>query len=454
VLRRVEAEGGYASDLLHARLGEKKIGPTPPRATRDRDAALATELTLGVLRWQRLLDFLVEKHTKKPVRDMDVEVRLALRLGIYQLRFLTRVPARAAVDESVELVKKYGKRSAAGLVNAVLRRVAAEQERKKGHLEKLTLAEKMPVADRLGIEWSHPSWMVERWVEQYGEKRTIALLATNNRAPRFNCSVDEGGRVEEIATELRKSGMKVEAGRWLRAALTVRGGNPAETEAFRRGEISIQDEASQMAGRLVGARKGEHVLDLCAAPGGKTITLARQVGTTGWVVAADRHRQRLSATREQLRRVGAGGVALVTLDGTERLPFRETFDRVLVDAPCSGTGTLARNPEIRWRLKPEDLRDFHGRQVKLLSNALEQLKPGGRVVYSTCSLEPEENEQVVEDVLELRSDVRRVSGREELRPHLENAGAVKELFDRKGDFRTFPPEHGTDGFFAAVLERD
>jgi len=454
VLRRVEQEDAYAADLLYARLGEERAGATAARGTRDRDAALATELTLGTLRWQRLLDFLLDKHSKKPVRDMDVEVRLALRLGMYQLRFLTRVPARAAVDESVELVKKYGKRSAAGLVNAVLRRAASDEARRKSCPEAPLLPADVPTAEGWGMEWSHPTWMVERWLEQFGEARSRALLKANNQAPQVCLRMNEGADVEEIAAELRKGGMKVEAGRWLRAALTVRGGNPAETEAYRRGEISIQDEASQMVGWLLGARKGERVLDLCAAPGGKTTTLARQVGATGRVVAADRHRQRLSVMREHLHRVGAERVELVALDGTEPLPFRRAFDRVLVDAPCSGTGTLARNPEIRWRLKSEDLRDFHDRQVKLLWNALEQLKPGGRVVYSTCSLEAEENEHVLEEVLKRRPEARCVSGAAELSPHLRAAGAEEQLFDRNGYFRTFPLEHGTDGFFAAVLERD
>ena len=478
VLRRVEAEGGYASDLLHARLGAKSAARGPKSAAReakgpahevkgeardlgatreamrDRDAALATELTLGVLRWQRLLDFLLDTYTKKPVAEMDVEVRLALRLGLYQLRFLTRVPARAAVDESVELVKRYGKRSAAGLVNAVLRRAAGEQEKKKGQARVPVLPEGLPAAERLGIGWSHPTWMVERWLRQFGEEKTAALLEANNRVPRLCCRVHDEGRKEEIAAELRKKGMRVEPGRWLRASLTVGGGNPAESQAFRDGAISIQDEASQMVALLLDARKGERVLDLCAAPGGKTLALARQVGPAGSVVAADLHGNRLAAMREQLRRAGTENVGLVRLDGTVALPFRGQFERVLVDAPCSGTGTLARNPEIRWRLRPEDLADFHGRQVKLLSNALEQLKPGGRLVYSTCSLEPEENERVVEEVLAGRPDMKCVLGEEALRPHLSDTETVKQLFDEKGFFRTFPREHGTDAFFAAVLERD
>ena len=482
VLRRVEAEGGYASDLLHARLGAKSEALSTARevkgaareakgeahevegeardlgatreATRDRDAALATELTLGVLRWQRLLDFLLDKHTRKPVGELDLEVRLALRLGIYQLCFLTRVPARAAVDESVELVKRYGKRSAAGLVNAVLRRAADEQEKKKGQTRVLVLPAGMAAAERLGIYWSHPTWMVERWLRQFGEEKTTALLEMNNLVPRLCCSVYDEGRAEEIAAELRKKGMRVEPGRWLRASLTVSGGNPAESQAFREGAISIQDEASQMVALLLDARKGERVLDLCAAPGGKTVVLARQVGTAGHVVAADLHGNRLAGMREQLQRVGAENVSLARLDGTEALPLVGQFERALVDAPCSGTGTLARNPEIRWRLRPEDLSDLHGRQVKLLCNALDQLKPGGRVVYSTCSLEPEENEWVVQEALAGRADVRRVSGEEALRAHLSDTETVKQLFDEKGFFRTFPPEHATDGFFAVVLERD
>jgi 16S rRNA (cytosine967-C5)-methyltransferase len=438
VLRRVEAGAAYAADVLHARLDE---------TIKHEDAALATDLTLGVLRWQRLLDFLLERQSKKQAGELDLEVRIALRLGLYQLRFLTRIPARAVVNESVELVKRARKRSAAGFVNAVLRRMASDP----GPPAEKLFPPRLATAERLGILYSHPTWLVARWLENYGEPRTVSLLKVNNAPPRLTCAAL--GEPQRIIEEVRGAGLTVAPGLWLRAAMSAHGGNLAATEAFRRGQISIQDEASQMVVLLLGVQPGDSVLDLCAAPGGKTLLLARMAGSNAMVVAADRHLHRLRGTRENLQRTGAAHVHLVALDAGGPLPFARQFDRILLDAPCSGTGTLARNPEIRWRLRPADLADFHHRQVAFLSHALERLAPGGRLVYSTCSLEPEENEQALAEVLARHPEVRRLAGLGELAAHLAENVPAEKLFEASGYFRTFPPENHTDGFFAAILER-
>lgn len=440
VLRRVEAEGAYAADLLHARLR----GPV-----KREDAALATELTLGVLRWQRLLDFLLERHLNQPIGGLDLEVLLALRMGLYQLRYLSRVPARAAVNESVELTKWAKKGSAARLVNAVLRRGARAADQPAEQF----VPHDLPAAERLSIVYSHPTWMVRRWFEMFGEARTLALLEANNRAHRVTCIVHDDGQLEQAADALRKAGLSVEPGRLLRSAWTVHGGDPAKAEAFRRGWISFQSEASHTVALLLDVKPGQRVLDLCAAPGGKTAVLARATGSGALVVAADSHVHRLRAMRAHLERVGAGNICRLALDATSPLPIAVEFDRILVDAPCSGTGTLAANPEIRWRLRPEDLADFQRRQTALLCHALERLGPGGRLVYSTCSLEPEENEQVVSEVLAKRRDIRCVAAANALGPHLKEGVTPENLFGADNYFRTFPPDQDTDGFFAAVLER-
>lgn len=457
VLLRVETEAAFAADLLHARLGGR---------VKREDAALATELTLGVLRWQRLLDAFVARHLKQPTDKLDAAVRIALRLGAYQLRFLERVPAHAAVNESVKLVKRAGVRSAASLVNAVLRHLAAEAKQPPEAL----LPGELPASERLALLHSHPTWLVERWLAAFGQERTLALLEANNRAAPLACAVHDLVHTEEIISELRLAGCEAAAGRWLASALIVRGGSPAHTKAFRRGWISIQDEASQMVPLLAGTERGDAVLDLCAAPGGKTLPLARAAGEGALVVAADLHLHRLRAMREHLNRVGVAGVALVALDASAPLPWTLRFRRILVDAPCSGTGTLARNPEIRWRLKPADLAGLQSRQVALLRNALEALDSGGRLIYSTCSLEPEENEQVVRQALAGQTEFR-ITGKEQLRaalvPHLQPGVAAELLCTddcllaggagtdglHGGVFRTFPPEHGTDGFFAVGIER-
>jgi 16S rRNA (cytosine967-C5)-methyltransferase len=443
VLRRVQAEGAYASDVLHAEL-KTSVKPA--------DAALATELTMGVLRWRRQLDLLLERALKKPVERLDLPVVLALQMGAYQLRFLEKIPARAAVNESVELVKMARKTSAASLVNAVLRKMATQAE---SPAEKLLPPDIAP-AERLGILYSHPTWMVKRWLAQLGESQTVALLEANNRTPRLSCALHDASRRDEVMRGLEQAGMRVEPGQLLKSAFAVSGGSPARTEAFRRGLISIQDEASQAIPLLLGVRAGERVLDLCAAPGGKTSAVMRAAGNEGLVVAADRHAHRLRAMQVQFKRLGLGGAQLVELDATQSLPFRGDFDRILLDAPCSGTGTLARHPEIRWRLRPEQLAQSRVQQSRMLTMSLAHLRRGGRCVYSTCSIEPEENEGVVTEILENIPSVRRVPSTETARtlePSVSPGTDSSTLFTPEGYFRTLPPDHHTDGFFAAVLEK-
>ncbi len=464
MLRRVEAEGAYASDVLHAELG--------PRVSSE-NAALATEITFGVLRWRRLLDFILDRQLKKPVARLDLAVAIALRIGLYQLRFLARVPASAAVNESVELVKRARKASASTLVNAVLRRASAEAAKNPGGpiaaLVDVLLDLRLPLAERLGILHSHPTWLVERWLAAYdettalpgtAESRTVALLEANNRAPHLSCALHDSARNEEIFAALKKAGLRIEPGSLLASAFSVSGGSPARTEAFRDGLLSIQDEASQAIPLLLDVHTGDRVLDLCAAPGGKTPPLVRAAGTRGIVVAGDRHAHRLRAMRIQFERLALPDVRIVELDAAHALPFGKQFDRILVDAPCSGTGTLARHPEIRWRLRPEQLSEFHKLQVEMLSSALKQLAPGGRLVYSTCSMEPEENEQVVAEALagaaSIAAGIKRV-GRGDvvrtLQPYLAAGVSAASVVDELGQFRTSPAVEHTDGFFAAVLER-
>ena len=442
-LVRVERDAAFASETLDARL---------EAVVKRADAALATELTLGVLRWQRLLDFLLAHQTKQGVHSLDVEVLLALRLGLYQLRFLSRVPAAAAVNESVELVKRARKSSASGFVNAVLRR-AARDPRLRSAADSLVPAD-LPPAERLGIALSHPNWLVERWLARFGEASARALLEANNRPPRFTAAILDVDHPEQARSALAQSGFDVLPGCWLASAAELRpagGSSPRRSSrALLPPHVLIQDEASQMIPLLAGVRAGHRVLDLCSAPGGKAARFALQV-RGGLLVASDVHLHRLRQMREWLARAGVPTIPLVVLDGTQPLPFSAKFDRILVDAPCSGTGTIARNPEIRWRLQPEDLPALAAKQRALLREGSAQLASGGRLVYSTCSLEPEENEQVVDEILS-SGRARLVDVRSILAPHLLPDVQASSLFDSRGFFRTMPPRHSTDGFFAAVLE--
>jgi 16S rRNA (cytosine967-C5)-methyltransferase len=429
--------------LLHA-----KLANGVSRA----DAALATELTMGVLRWQRLLDFLLQRHLDRPAERLDTEVLLALRIGLYQMRFLDRVPVHAAVSESVELAKAARKRSAAPLVNAVLRKLVPQARLTGAKLDAL-FPSGTSQAQRMAVLHSHPTWLVDRWIARFGVEQTTELLDANNIPPHMCCAVMDPDQLPEVSASLRKEGFEVTPGRWLKDALAISGGNPAGAEMLLSGKISVQDEASQMVARLVDARPGDRVLDLCAAPGGKAGILARAVAPAGGVIAADVHEHRLRSAREQLIRTRTSGVSWLALDAMQLLPFSAPFQRILLDAPCSGTGTLARNPEIRWRLQPEDLVRAHGRQATMLRQALAHLGRRGRLVYATCSMEPEENEQVVREGLSQETGVHIVRAEEALRRWLRDDAEAASLFDAVGFFRTFPPRSGTDGFFAAVLER-
>ena len=445
-LLRVERDAAFATDALDARLARMPAGANPA------DAALATELVMGVLRWRRLLDFLIERVAARRPESLDLEVLLALRLGLYQLRVLSRVPASAAVNESVELVKQARKRSAAGLVNAALRR-ASRDAAITGSLDTLVSSD-APLAERLGILWSHPSWIVARWLARYGEPSTRALLEADNRPPHLcAAALTPAGACDALAS-LVADGFDAAPAQWLASAIELRGiprGGVSASTALRDGQILIQDEASQMVPLLLGVRAGQRVLDVCAAPGGKTARLANQAGATN-VIAADVHLHRVRQMREFLSKVHAGNVQTLTLDATAPLPFAMRFDRILLDAPCSGTGTLARNPEIRWRLAPADIAALADKQRAILQQALAALAPGGRLVYSTCSLEPEENEQVIASALAATPGARIVSAQDALTPHVGAGADVRALFDSNGFFRTFPSTHGSDGFFAAAVE--
>jgi 16S rRNA (cytosine967-C5)-methyltransferase len=446
VLSRVASEDAYASDLLHAKL-DASVKPE--------DAALATEITLGVLRWQRLLDTLLARHTKKPIQRLDVPVAIALRMGLYQIRFLERVPARAAVSESVELVKFARKTSAATLVNAVLRRSADES---KIPAEKLlaAAAREASRATWLAVVHSHPTWLVERWLARYGEPVTIQILEANNRAPHLSAYATDESRRAEIIAALEKSGLRISPGTLLKSAFSVSGGSVSRSSAFRSGEISIQDEASQAVPLLLGVQSGDRVLDLCAAPGGKTAILARAAGEKGFVVASDLYAHRLRSTHDQLARVGLNNVHLVRLDAAKPLPFAAECDRILLDAPCTGTGTLARHPEIRWRLTADQIGEMKLLQSSLLAMALPNLRAGARLVYSTCSIEREENEAVIAAALAANPTIRRVPPSEAaatLANKLAPSITADSLFDADSQFHTLPGQHSTDGFFAALLEK-
>ena len=354
ILQRT-AQGAYASELLIERTARLD----------SRDAGLAAEITLGVLRRQGQLDFLIEHFSGRPISRLDPEVAIALRMAIYQIRFLDRVPAYAAVNDSINLIRAARKISSVGFANAVLRKVTS-------------------VPLEIPPERAVPGWMLARWTSAFGEPCAAAIARASLETPRLYQHVPVGQTPPSAAT-----------------ATDVPGCWEVTTPDPR---YRVQDIGSQAIVPLLGLEAGQTFLDVCAAPGNKT---AQALEQTRRAIACDLSFHRLAP-------LANFGIPLVVCDATTSLPFSRRFDRILVDAPCSGTGTLAHNPEIKWRLQPHDIAPFAARQKQILENALDRLAPDGTLVYSTCSLEPEENEQVARAVAGGRiiSELRRMPGRE------------------------------------------
>jgi 16S rRNA (cytosine967-C5)-methyltransferase len=413
ILRRV-AGGAFSSVALAAE--EPKLKPA--------DRALTHELVLGALRWQRWLDRIVEHFSKRSVDSLDLPVRIALRLALYQLRFLSRVPASAAVNESVNLVRIAKVSSAAAFVNAVLRRAIREADYDPA-------SEVHDPIEKLAVGTSHPAWLIDRWIKSFGLAEAESFARSNNEIPPTAFRVVHArANEDDIVQQLTAAGGSVERSSIADHAFRISGALALLRDLSTNGQIYLQDEASQLVPQLLDARPGELVLDLCAAPGGKTTLLAGRANDAAIIIAADRSATRLTTITTTAALHQLNNIKPILLDAGDKLPFApESFDRILVDAPCSGTGTLRRNPEIRWRLTPDDIPTLAAAQKQFLDNASEMLKPGGRLVYSTCSVEPEENEQVIEHFLSTH-------------PHFT---ALKTL-------RTWPHRERADGFYMCVLE--
>jgi 16S rRNA (cytosine967-C5)-methyltransferase len=426
ILKTME-EFGHSDRLLRGRSVEVLSEP---------DKKLTTALVLGVLRWQIELDRQIRPLLKHPNAKLDAEVLIALRIGAFQLLHMDRIPARAAIDESVELAKQAGHRFASGMVNAVLRKLAASRAQAEALDE---------------CRGGYPTWMVERWIETYGDDATCAICRHGQEQPQLFVRLGS----EDVERELAGEGVEIGPGEFLTAARRVVAGDVTKTAAFRQEHVRIQDEGSQLMAELV--PRGKKVLDCCAAPGGKTLILGER-NPEAEILACDGSHQRLEDLRTRIRVLGYR-VECRLADATQ-LQEENAFDAVLADVPCSGTGTLGRNPEIRHRLREEDLSRQAERQRAILASALRAARPGGFVLYSTCSLEPEENERVIEAVLGEGSGAKLVS----LKKRLEELRADGILIDtgadrltgcvtNQGTLRLLPDTFKTDGFFAALIEK-
>jgi len=483
ILLAVERGQSHSDDLLRGRA---------VNALAEHDRNLATALVLGVLRYQIPLDHQVQPLLAHPNARLDPEILITLRLGAFQILHMDRIPASAAIDESVELAKQAGQRFASGMVNAVLRKLANSPQSKvessaskvlqavsgnrepvlpeseAGHLvlkghdfsraatsAKLTrdLAPEGGPSDDLE---AHPAWMVESWINFYGLQAAQAICRHGQSQPVVSVRLAS----PEVGTELNTSGIHLDPGQLLTAARTVLSGDVTTTEAFREGRVRFQDEGSQVIAELASDNPSQNtkiILDACAAPGGKTLILAER-NPQARIVACESSAPRLEQLRKRLGHLDER-VECRLADATA-LADDAVYDFVLADVPCSGTGTLGRNPEIRHRLRPEDLARQAERQRAILGAALRSVRPGGRIVYSTCSLEPEENEQVVAAVLAATPNARQLALDARINELLcdgvlttTGAERLRESLTPEGALRLLPAEFHTDGFFIALIQR-
>jgi 16S rRNA (cytosine967-C5)-methyltransferase len=429
ILLRIEKEKAYSSVLLP--IYEEKLS--------DADRGLCHELVLGTLRRQILLDRHIDIFANN--KKLDIEVRVALRLGLYQLWFLTKVPQYSAVNESVNLVQRAKKTSAKSLVNAVLRKASREKI-------ELTFADEL---ERISVEHSHPRWLIEKWATAIGIEETEKLAAVNNTEPPTAFRVI-GGPTADIDAILKSSRpsefvdgcyiLQKPARSTGAVSENIAAGAFTSCGLLQRDSIYMQDEASQMTALTINVKAGGRFLDVCAAPGGKTGLIAERNSDAGLIVAGDIHAHRVKFLQENCRKQKMN-FSVLQYDAEKSLPFAdETFNAVLVDAPCSGTGTIRHNPEIRYFIEPRDFAELRAKQLRIMQNASKLLKKGGLLTFSTCSIEREENEEVCEQFIKENPDFQKIE------PNVPRRFVTDEGFAR-----TWPQRDDMDGFFIASFVR-
>jgi 16S rRNA (cytosine967-C5)-methyltransferase len=436
VVERVQRAGAYADLALHHALVQSRMPPA--------DRGLATELVYGTLRWRGRLDYLINQALDRDPAKLEPLVTSTLRVGAYQLFFSDRIPATAAVDEAVRCARALGLERATGLVNAVLRKLARE-----GEEIPLPGIEDDPI-EHLVHTCSLPEWLAKRWLEQYGiEEASKLALAMNEPAPvtiRINRTLTTR---EALIEELKDRFPEAKPCRYAPDGIVLGRGDAGHDPAFVSGKFSLQDEASQLVVELLDPQPGERILDTCAAPGTKTAAISERLNGKGHVLALDRHGRRLRLIGRGMRRLGLGGVATLERDASknlEELAKDGLFDRILVDAPCSGLGSLRRNPDARWRIQPEDFEPLAKLQRSILESAAAVLRPGGSLVYSTCTVTPEENEGIVRGFMATRASWR-IADRDDA------TESLREQIGEDGMLRLWPHRQDTDGFFAVRLIR-
>lgn len=429
ILLAVDKNQAYSNLLLHQTIEKYKIDA--------KDRGLLTEMTYGTLQHKLTLDYYLEPFIHGKV---DLWVRWLLRLSLYQMEYLTRIPAHAAVNEAVEIAKRRGHKGIASMVNGILRSVLREGVPS-------TAAIQNPV-ERLAVETSHPQWLVERWVESYGFEETAAMLHENNIPPVQTVRVNTTrATVAEVLASLEAEGVKAQQSDMMPECIHLTNGTAARTMAFKEGLITIQDESSMLPANVLAPQPGMKVLDMCAAPGGKTTHIAEKMANEGSILAMDLHPHKLDLIEENTARLGLDIVQTAPVDGRKaaELLAKESYDAVLVDAPCSGLGVMRRKPDIKYTKREEDLESLQTIQLAILDNAVQVLKPGGRLVYSTCTVDKRENEGTVEAFISAHPEMEREG--------ITNLPEKLLAKQNNGMLQVFPHDFGSDGFFVASFRK-
>jgi 16S rRNA (cytosine967-C5)-methyltransferase len=435
ILLQVERNQAYSNLLLNQAIKQHQVS--------SKDVGLLTEIVYGTLQRKLTLDYLLKPYVKNPKKVEDWVITL-LRMTVYQMHYLTRVPDRAAIFEAVEIAKKRGHKGIASMVNGVLRSLQRNGVNPLDEIEN-------PI-ERLSIEMSFPKWMIKRWVEQYGIDETRELCLATLQPPvssaRINSSITTA---DEVVKMLKEEGLEVTLGSLSEDAVTIERGNFANTTAFKEGFLTIQDESSMLVSRVLGPEKNDIILDSCAAPGGKTTHIAELLQNTGKVVSVDLHDHKVKLINEQVNRLKLSNVETIAMDSrklSEKFQH-ETFDRILVDAPCSGLGVIRRKPDIKYQKREKDIQDLASIQTTILDSIAPLVKKGGTLVYSTCTMDKEENDDVVERFLERHSNFKRNPQLNERLPMKIRGNAEH----KDGQIQILPHHFGTDGFFIASLRR-
>ncbi|KXH79936.1 16S rRNA (cytosine(967)-C(5))-methyltransferase RsmB [Sporosarcina sp. HYO08] len=429
ILMEIEQSQAYSNLLLHRTIETYRI--------EEKDRGLLTELTYGTLQHRMTLDYYLEPYVRG---KLDQWVRELLRLSVYQIVYLSKIPPHAVVHEAVEIAKRRGHKRIAPTVNGILRAILRNGTRSLDDLPE--------GIQKTAIETSHPEWLIKRWTEQYGADEARAMAHENNHPPAMSLRVNQTKTTPEEAIALLESdGIEAIRGKVVPECILSLNGNPAKTDLYEKGYLTIQDESSMLPAIALDAKPGMKVLDMCAAPGGKTTHIAETMGDEGKVYAHDLHPHKLKLITSNAERLGLQSIEVHAGDSRDLLEqYRpETFDRILLDAPCSGLGVIRRKPEIKYNKNESDLESLAAIQMALLETAKQLIKPDGIIIYSTCTVEVSENKGMVEQFLKRHSDMEKIP-----LPHLiEN-----EKLSMEDDFLQVLPQHfGSDGFFVAALRK-